>query len=210
VIISHKHKFIFIKTRKAAGSSIQIVLEKHCGPKDVVCEMGPHTPEELGTYTPRNEGKFRGHDHASAVLDAVGQEMWDEYFTFCFTRNPYDRIVSQFWYETSKVKSVDGFKQYIKTKSKDPELGNWNYYTERGGNAIIVDYVGMYECLHQDFRHICGQIGLPVDLHEELPNLKSSHRKDEGYRQFYSKKEKDIVQQNKSSKNELIFFGYKF
>ena len=36
MIISHKHKFIFFKTRKTAGSSIQVTLAKHCGEDDII------------------------------------------------------------------------------------------------------------------------------------------------------------------------------
>ena len=36
MIISHKHKFIFIKTHKTAGTSLEIALSKYCGEEDVI------------------------------------------------------------------------------------------------------------------------------------------------------------------------------
>lgn len=36
MIVSHRHKFIFIKTRKTAGTSIEASLSRYCGPQDVV------------------------------------------------------------------------------------------------------------------------------------------------------------------------------
>jgi hypothetical protein len=36
MIVSHKHKFVFIKTRKTAGTSVEVALSKHCGPDDII------------------------------------------------------------------------------------------------------------------------------------------------------------------------------
>ena len=38
MIISHKHKFIFIKTVKTAGTSIDIALSKICEPQDIITQ----------------------------------------------------------------------------------------------------------------------------------------------------------------------------
>jgi hypothetical protein len=36
MIISHEHKFIFIKTKKTAGTSIELALSQLCGPDDII------------------------------------------------------------------------------------------------------------------------------------------------------------------------------
>jgi hypothetical protein len=40
MIISHKHKFIFLKTRKTASTSTEFALNEICGPDDVVTPVG--------------------------------------------------------------------------------------------------------------------------------------------------------------------------
>ena len=60
-IISYRHKFIFVKTVKTAGTSIEVHLAAKCGPKDIVTPIIPSNPD----HQPRNfdgEGKiFRNH-----------------------------------------------------------------------------------------------------------------------------------------------------
>lgn len=36
MIISHRHRFIFVKTRKTAGTSIELALSRFCGPDDII------------------------------------------------------------------------------------------------------------------------------------------------------------------------------
>ena len=50
MLLSHTHKFIFVKTRKTAGTSIEVDLSKFMSDEDIVT---PIIPEEPG-HIPRN------------------------------------------------------------------------------------------------------------------------------------------------------------
>ena len=52
MIASHAHRFVFVKTRKTAGTSLEIALSRHCGPSDaeIVAERFDRTIREFG-YT---------------------------------------------------------------------------------------------------------------------------------------------------------------
>ena len=39
MILSHRHRFVFIKGRKVAGTSIEMLLSLICGAEDVVTPM---------------------------------------------------------------------------------------------------------------------------------------------------------------------------
>ena len=44
MILSHKHQFIFIKTNKTAGTSIEIALSSICGEDDIITPI--HSSDE--------------------------------------------------------------------------------------------------------------------------------------------------------------------
>lgn len=41
MLASHAHRFIFLKTRKTAGTSLEIALSAHLGEADVICPISP-------------------------------------------------------------------------------------------------------------------------------------------------------------------------
>src|SRR5215471_4733089 len=107
MILSYKYKFIFIKTAKTAGTSIEYFLSKHCGPQDIVTPIVP----PLQGHQPRNyEGfinpipeilqrpgklfsalrhtmasctKFYNHMPAREVKNRVPANVCSNYFKFC-------------------------------------------------------------------------------------------------------------------------------
>jgi hypothetical protein len=55
VIVSHRHRFVIIKTRKTGGTATQIALAQFAGPDDVVTPiLNPRDEPHLDGYEPRN------------------------------------------------------------------------------------------------------------------------------------------------------------
>lgn len=224
MIISHEHKFIFIKTRKTAGTSLEIGLSKICGPRDVLSRLGE--PEEnkvkFGYAGERNYRvppvhwtkrdmlkiplyglpRFESHSPASFVREHVDPEIWRSYFKFCFERNPYDRIISQYFWNTRNKKIP--IEQYIET-AEPYRLSNWHMYTIH--DRVAVDFVGQFERLNEDLEIVRTRIGLPASV--ELAQTKMQHRpKESGYR--------DLLDEQLQTRiavicaKEIIQFGYQF
>lgn len=60
MILSHQHRFIFLKTNKTAGTSIEIALSQFCGPDYIIMPIPRKDElirEELSFRGPQNYGK---------------------------------------------------------------------------------------------------------------------------------------------------------
>jgi len=57
MVISHRYKFIFLKTNKTAGTSVEIALPKFCGSDDIITPIkleDEENQEKLGYRGPQN------------------------------------------------------------------------------------------------------------------------------------------------------------
>jgi hypothetical protein len=202
MIVSHKHRFIFIKTTKTAGTSIEILLSQHCGDNDIVTPIKPH----VEPHCARNHEGFYNHMPAHEVRDKVGADVFDSYFTFCFERNPYDKTVSHYYM----------FKNSPEHKWKeDLEVdeyfmaGNFcidrDKYLPPGGGDIMVDRVCRYESLETDLSEVFDQLGIPADP-STLVRAKSGFRDERDYTKVLDHGHIGLV--NSLFAYEFAQFGY--
>jgi hypothetical protein len=225
VIISHAHRFIFLKSEKTAGTSVEAALSVHCGEDDVVTPLGDYwfNRDERGQWVHKsmNADGFSQHDSAAGVRSKVAPEVWNKYFKFSITRNPWDRVVSNFswearnkpalrpvrrWYHRVGV-PFDEFRETARL-FRQFAAGEWTtndrFYVLDGG--LCVDFVMRYERLGDDLAEVCRRVGLPP---LELPHLKSGLRKAErGYAEYYDEASKAIVAERHC--NDIRLFGYTF
>jgi len=215
MIISHKHKFIFLKTRKTAGSSIQVALANNCGENDVITgQYRLGVDDDLHT-TGLNYDKYNfvspydPHTTLKEVKYLVGEEIWNSYFKFAFVRNPYEIAVSRYYWnkkgksDVPQDASIDGFREWVKSGGL-PNFDKFEKYIS-DNNIIDLDFVGMYENLDEDMAYICDQIGIP---HLNLPKLKSGYRDNTDFKDHYDEETKNIV--NHYFKEDIKLFGYTF
>ena len=120
MIISKKKKFIFLKTAKTAGSSIEFYLSQFCGNEDTITSLRPHEEKlkkkfnilkkqnyeykkkkfALKNFKKLNFSKkivINEHSSLKILEDKIKMAL-NHYYTFAFVRNPYHWIVSYFWW----------------------------------------------------------------------------------------------------------------
>ena len=230
MIICHQHRFIFLKTSKTAGTSIEIALSKFCGDGDIITPIskpdemirrdlgypGPqnyaapfweYNVKDLFRLIVKNRKKKRYYNHipAERVRQSIPAEIWDTYYKFCFVRNPWDRLVS-YYYWFHKGKDRPTFSEYI--KSEVPlTLIKRGYEIYTIDDEVVVDGVYRYEDLEAAIEDLSVRLNLPsVPV---LPNAKSSHRTDKRhYREVYTEEEREKVA--KLFAKEIQLFQYSF
>lgn len=222
MIISHQHQFIFVKTRKTAGTSLEIGLSQHCGAQDVITPISPRDESlrrELGFrgaqnyelpigFLRRMERRIAGrHTHyfnhmsAQKIIRYIGQDIWDTYFTFTIEREPFGKAISSYYFgEGDSDRSID---DYIATCSPH-RLSNWGMYASNG--SPLVDHVIRYENMDQDLRLLESRLGIDTIT---MPRAKGQFRKDRRhYSKVLSAEARSIVE--RVCANEIRYFGYRW
>jgi hypothetical protein len=162
VIVSHRHKFVFVKTHKTAGSSLEVALARECGDDDVVS----HMEDNIASGIPRNYGPtsrlgpaynrhkllrkivhrhspllgayYYEHMPAWRIRELLGEARWAEYFCFCFERNPWDKVVSYYlWKKHGQGRAMLPFADYLERKAHRLPMDSALYCDDKGRWSIV-------------------------------------------------------------------------
>ncbi|HXR88856.1 MAG TPA: sulfotransferase family 2 domain-containing protein [Steroidobacteraceae bacterium] len=163
MLISHKYRFIFIKTRKTAGTSLEVDLSRVMGESDVVTEIKP--PEEGHLARNFAIGRFYNHMPAREVRSVIGRRIFGSYFKFCIEREPVDKCVS--WYSMRKnspahSRGNDALTWDGLLRSRDFPLDEGLYTSRWGG--LLVDRVLHYERLSDELPALCKELVIPLEF----------------------------------------------
>ena len=226
MIISHTHKYIFIKSAKTAGTSIEAALSAFCKGDDVVTPLGDYdfNRNEKGEWIHKsmNAEGFEQHEWGTAIREKVGPETWNEYYKFSIARNPWDRVVSLYEWFARKNPDPKLGKRFLhrigmpfdettelrKLFGKWVNDGDWQtndrFYVV--DDELCVDFMIRYENLQEDFAAVTRRVGLPNIV---IPRLKTGIRPGRiHYSQYYNDASRHEV--GERHKNDLRFFGYEF
>jgi hypothetical protein len=223
MIISHKHKFIFLKVQKTAGTSTEIALSEHCEAGDILTPLHPDdeairkqagfrgmqnymTPlhdyslsDVINCIRYKKRKRYFNHSNAAAVRGHIGADIWDSYFKFCFERNPYDKAISHYYWVTQEPRP--SIAEYL-AETEENYLSDWDMYTLN--DQVAVDFIGRYENLHDDLAAVSEQLKIRL---VPLVHTKSDIRKDKrAYRTVLDSTARAHIE--RIFANELRAFNY--
>jgi hypothetical protein len=190
-----EYKCIFVHIPKSAGRSIR---------------------ESLFNNAPGAHRTLAGYQ---AVL---APELFADCFKFAFVRNPWDRLVSAFFYLKNKdmrsnqrwakdnLSQFRDFKEFV-TRWLTPE-NIWSYVFFRPqyqflcleGKQPAVDFIGYYENLIPDFEAVCHRINSSAKLQKKNCNPLRS----QDFREHYTDETRNIVAEVYA--DDIKLFGYTF
>ena len=228
MIISHEHRFIFIKSQKTAGTSLELALSRVCGEDDVITRLhSEHEAERatIGGLSPRNtdvsllhhrpadwvlalRGKgrraFWEHVNAEEVRAWVARSTWRDYYKFSIERNPWDRAISLYYWRLRDQSSKPSMAEFFNSASQRA-ISNLEFYAINGD--IVLDHVLRYEKLTEELEMLSARLGLGSSL--QLPRAKSDTRKDRRpYSEVLGPTERAIIARRCAREIELL--GYEF
>jgi hypothetical protein len=215
MIISYSKKFIYFKSVKTAGSSIESNLWDSCDP---LKDIRPKTVESPIDYNLPKKPSLVNHSLPLSIKSFLPNAIWNNYTKIVCIRNPWDVMVSWFhnritsgneynekaieytcnlWDQKSPNKY---FLEWLKTHS----YPNSNYYFNK--NDLTADFYIRYEHLQEDFSKICSDLGL---VYKEIYKFKTQFRQIRiPYQIYYNKAAKQAIRCK--AKKEINYFGYKF
>jgi hypothetical protein len=209
MILSTQYRFIFIHINRTGGTSITQSLR----PYSTQPVRSPWTRflTRYGLLRNVERANFPPHWTAQKIKQRLPRGLFDDYLTAAFVRNPFSWIVALYnaieksnghRYQ-ARVAGMSGFPKYVDWEIRRNKRSISRFVTDPDGR-LMVDFIGRFENLHEDFSRLCQTIGLaPI----ELPHA-ATRRPHADYRSYYNDETREKVAHH--WKQDIEAFGYNF
>jgi hypothetical protein len=208
MLISNKHKFIFIHVPKNAGTSIHNALSDY---SNFACRYQSAPGMYYVKKVTGNNAMlsiFDTHIDTARAKKVIGKK-WDEYTSFAVVRNPYDRAVSRFFYfkgrpdlyESDRYENTGSFREHIMEMNEHTWNDLQSFYLEADGRIGVTDIL-RFEQLEDDWAALMRKIG----LEDIFLAFKNRSERDTDFMKYYDTE--TIRKVNDIYRKDFELFGY--
>ena len=207
MLINEKHNYIYVHVYKVAGQSVKLALRRH-HLRWMPSPVRTHYARLIELPQAYSFRSLDAHSTAKEIREYLGPEKWDAMFSFSFVRNPWDWQVSLYHFiQTNKFNPQRGlvssmsFDEYIRWRVEEDLHLQKSFVYDRHDNQLV-DFVGRFENLADDFAQVCARIGVDASLPHENA---SDHA---GYQRYYNDTTAGLIAD--AFKPDIEAFGYEF
>lgn len=217
MLLSVKHRFLFVHIAKTGGTSVRAALQGRrwrdpwYWPMFLCSRLSHLSGHRIATKLPR-------HAKVIAARELLPRPFFDALFKFAFVRNPWDLQVSSFHHiRRERPQYLGGhreFGDFLRWKFApgrpyqyhiDTSLEQQSDYLVDLHGTVIIDFIGRYERLEEDFAEVCRRLEL---AHLTLPHRRQATDRARDYRGYYCEATAELVARHFARDIELL--GYRF
>ena len=215
MLVSHTHKFVFIHIYKTAGTSIAKALAPHNVMPGKRRFARILKRLRFPFPTTWDTGLSVEHKTAIEAREQLGRDVYDDFFSFAFVRNPWDWQVSVYQHILRNRKhalcqvlaELGSFENYVHwlcgdTVSERDDRCQIDFLQDSNGE-LLVNFVGRFESLSVDFEKVCRHIGIK----STLPKLNTAECRVD-YRTWYNDYTIDLI--GAKYARDIEHFDYRF
>ena len=220
MLVSHRYRFIFVKTKKSAGSSVELAFEPYARPESWVPPSGEldfptlEMVSEAGIVGARSpeakkNAKYFDHMPAQTIRREVTPKVWKQYFKFCTIRNPWDKTVSFFHFTHKDLRDaptkqvIRRFRRWVDSAGRRRGLDKGIYWID---GAPAMDGYIRYHALAADTAAVAARLGIEE---VKIGNVHTEHRqRGVPYEEYYDQDARSAVAETYA--DEIAHFGWTF
>lgn len=216
MLLSYRYKFLFVHIAKTGGTSVRAALAPLRWRDPIYWLTWPC--QRLSHLTGhRSATKFPRHAKIIAAKEMLPREVFADLYKFAFVRNPWDLQVSSYHHLKRErphlVAHVGDFPGFLRFKLDparpyqyhiDTSIELQSDYLKDLSGKIVVDFIGRYERLQEDFDAVCERLGLRRRV---LPQKRKAKDRTD-YRSYYDDATAELVARH--FKADIDALGYAF
>ncbi len=191
-----EYQCIFIHIPKCAGQSVRATL------------FGNLQPGHINVYT---------------YQQIYPKRIFDRYYKFTFVRNPWDRLVSAYFFmkaggahqkdrdwSQKHLSPYPDFASFVREGLRNENILHWPHFRPQveflkgQQGRIEIDFIGRFENIQEDFQKVASHLGIS----RELLYINKAKKKRDPYQTYYTAELRYIA--GDVYREDITTFDYQF